>query len=216
MNRMQIQAHTFQPRDLVGGDVVLDLVNTVTARNAEPIDWFDGYPHVLDWARLSGTFDDGALLQLETLSAADPRGAGLAVNRLRDLRESLVEVLSAVLEQRDARPDSLHRLEEEWRDGVAHAHFGGQAGVVRPEVSVATSGLDYLRHDLALRAVDLLERLQLDRTRVCPGPRCGWLFVDLSRGGGRRWCDMATCGNASKSRRHYERHRRRGASDAVS
>jgi hypothetical protein len=47
---MLIQAHVFKSRDLVGGHVVLDLVNTVTARNAEAIDWLDGYPALLGWA----------------------------------------------------------------------------------------------------------------------------------------------------------------------
>jgi hypothetical protein len=38
-----IQEHTFQPRDLIAGHLALDLVNTVTARNAEPVDWLTGY-----------------------------------------------------------------------------------------------------------------------------------------------------------------------------
>ena len=36
-----------------------------------------------------------------------------------------------------------------------------------------------------------------------------WLFLDTSKAGRRRWCDMADCGNAAKSRRHYARGRRR-------
>ncbi|MGH2486180.1 MAG: CGNR zinc finger domain-containing protein [Ktedonobacterales bacterium] len=26
--------------------------------------------------------------------------------------------------------------------------------------------------------------------RECPGPRCGWLFLDTSKNGARRWCSM--------------------------
>ncbi|MER9651090.1 CGNR zinc finger domain-containing protein [Mesorhizobium sp. M0199] len=33
-------------------------------------------------------------------------------------------------------------------------------------------------------------------------PRCGWLFVDISRGGKRRWCNMRVCGNREKVARH--------------
>jgi predicted RNA-binding Zn ribbon-like protein len=208
---MQIQAHRFRPRDLVGGDVALDLVNTVTARNALPIDWLDGYARLLEWARLSGSFDEGALHDLEGMSSADRRGAEEAVGRLRVLRESLVEVLTAVILRQDPPLDHLGRLEREWKDAVAHARFAGEAGRVRLELSVARSRLEYVRHELALRAVHLLETLPLERTRICPGPHCGWLFVDRSRGGGRRWCDMATCGNAAKGRRHYDRLRERHA-----
>ena len=36
-----------------------------------------------------------------------------------------------------------------------------------------------------------------------PTTRCLWLFVDASKSGTRRWCDMASCGNRAKARRHY-------------
>jgi predicted RNA-binding Zn ribbon-like protein len=36
---------------------------------------------------------------------------------------------------------------------------------------------------------------------------CGWLFVDRSRNGNRRWCDMRTCGSRDKMRRYYRSKR---------
>jgi predicted RNA-binding Zn ribbon-like protein len=36
------------------------------------------------------------------------------------------------------------------------------------------------------------------RIRACEQPNCGLLFVDHSRGPGRRWCRMKVCGNRSK------------------
>ena len=36
------------------------------------------------------------------------------------------------------------------------------------------------------------------RIRACEGPNCGLLFVDQSRGPGRRWCRMTVCGNRFK------------------
>jgi len=38
------------------------------------------------------------------------------------------------------------------------------------------------------------------RVKVCAAPDCRWAFVDTSRNGSRRWCDMANCGNRSKTR----------------
>jgi predicted RNA-binding Zn ribbon-like protein len=46
------------------------------------------------------------------------------------------------------------------------------------------------------------------RLKVCDGPNCSWIFLDTSKAGRRRWCDMADCGNAAKSRRHYAKSRR--------
>ena len=34
--------------------------------------------------------------------------------------------------------------------------------------------------------------------RVCEGPGCNLLFLDRTRGGVRRWCCMASCGNRAK------------------
>ena len=56
-------------------------------------------------------------------------------------------------------------------------------------------------------AGDLLAGPRLDRVRRCANPECGWLFLDDSRAGKRRWCSMTSCGNRAKARRHYHRSR---------
>jgi predicted RNA-binding Zn ribbon-like protein len=46
-----------------------------------------------------------------------------------------------------------------------------------------------------------------DRIRICANDTCRWIFYDESRAGRRRWCDMATCGNQAKARRHRARQK---------
>jgi predicted RNA-binding Zn ribbon-like protein len=46
-----------------------------------------------------------------------------------------------------------------------------------------------------------------DRFRICANDTCAWVFFDESRPGNRRWCDMATCGNRAKARRHRARQK---------
>jgi predicted RNA-binding Zn ribbon-like protein len=48
-----------------------------------------------------------------------------------------------------------------------------------------------------------------ERLKVCPGPGCGWAFVDRSRNGSRRWCEMTSCGNQHKVRSYRARRRAR-------
>jgi hypothetical protein len=43
------------------------------------------------------------------------------------------------------------------------------------------------------------------RLRACGNRRCGWLFVDRSTSGRRRWCDPKACGNRMKVRRYRAR-----------
>ena len=55
-------------------------------------------------------------------------------------------------------------------------------------------------------AADSLVLDELDRVRRCADPRCPRVFLDTSRNGARRWCDMGTCGNRAKAARHRARH----------
>lgn len=54
-------------------------------------------------------------------------------------------------------------------------------------------------------AGDLLTGAKLDKVKRCANPECGWLFLDDSRAGKRRWCSMTACGNRAKARRHYHK-----------
>jgi len=43
---------------------------------------------------------------------------------------------------------------------------------------------------------------ELDLLKRCPADNCRWLFLDRTKNRSRRWCDMATCGNQAKARKH--------------
>ncbi|MEO7208325.1 MAG: CGNR zinc finger domain-containing protein [Steroidobacteraceae bacterium] len=47
----------------------------------------------------------------------------------------------------------------------------------------------------------------MTRLRECASDMCGWLFLDLSKNGSRRWCDMKGCGNREKLRRYRDNKR---------
>ncbi|MER7757151.1 CGNR zinc finger domain-containing protein [Kitasatospora sp. NPDC097643] len=203
-----IGPHTFRPRDLVGGHLVIDLVNTVTARDAQPIDWLDGYPRLLEWAALTGHFAPADLADLRRLAEAEPGRAAQALDRTRELREALHDLITALVHQDDPVPaQAVDQVGDHWRHAAARTRLTVRANTPQLQVGIETSGLDYLNDEIALQAFDLLRALPLERTRVCPGQRCGWVFIDSSRGGRRRWCDMGTCGNSAKGRTHYQRKR---------
>lgn len=49
-----------------------------------------------------------------------------------------------------------------------------------------------------------------ERLRICESAECREVYMDRSRTGRRRWCDMATCGNRAKAARHRARRRATG------
>lgn len=57
-------------------------------------------------------------------------------------------------------------------------------------------------------AARLLVSDEVAQVRMCAGANCGWLYVDRSRNGLRRWCRMQTCGTKSKSRQRRLRRAR--------
>lgn len=57
---------------------------------------------------------------------------------------------------------------------------------------------------LLWRASALVTGEDLSLLRICASEDCGWMYLDRSRNGLRRWCDMATCGTREKNRRRTQ------------
>ena len=207
---MTIVSRAFSPRDLVGGHPVLDLVNTVTARNTPaPRDWLDGYERLLEWARLANITEDKVLTHLSRQAAGSLDSAVEALARLKQFREALYTAYASLSTGKRVSKPVLDTIGVIWREAQSRTHLDYSGNRIEARVSLEHSGLDLIRDCLAGSAIELLRSLPTDRVRVCEGESCGWLFIDLSKGGQRVWCDMATCGNAAKTRRHQEKLQRR-------
>jgi predicted RNA-binding Zn ribbon-like protein len=204
------QAHRWKFH--LGGRLCLDLANTVSWRSsARPIERLADYGDFLAWSRQTNVLTDREARALARAAARHPGRAAAALRRARAVREAIYLVFSALSRRQPPRAADLAILDGEFRAALRQlrlvregAQFtvtsipGGRA-LTRPLVAVARS------------VVDVLTTEDLRRLRTCPSARCGWLFLDTTRSGTRRWCDMKVCGNREKARRHYRRRRRRRA-----
>jgi predicted RNA-binding Zn ribbon-like protein len=185
----------WQDAHFIGGHPVLDLTNTVFDR-AHPVpdnELLMTPSDVLTWCESVGFFESAPAL-------GDAAAAGLA-DEVRSVREHAWAVFDAVSRSRPVPTASLGALLE--RSGV-----GVRAGQLRN----IDADLDHFAADwavpgaiptaLSLLTVHALFTLPAERVRACG--RCGWLFLDSSRGGRRRWCSMSTCGNREKASRHRQ------------
>ncbi len=203
---MQIVCRSFCPSDLVGGHPAIDLINTVTARNTPlPLDWLDSYERLLEWARLANVSEERVLRILSKQAAGSPTSAVRALTRIKRLREALHTVYVALLAGKRVPEAALDQLDAIWQETQSRRRLEYSDNRIDASVSIERSGLDLIRDSLTGGAIELLRVLPTDRARVCRGDRCGWLFIDSSKGGQRVWCDMATCGNAAKTRRHQKK-----------
>ena len=56
---------------------------------------------------------------------------------------------------------------------------------------------------------------QWGRLKVCANPHCSWMFVDESRPGTRRWCEVSICGSLVNVRRHRAERNRLSAEEGT-
>lgn len=189
------ETHVFRPADYVGGHLVVDFVNTVTARNAEPVDWIDSYGALLRWAEMSPGF---AGVELPDPGSLPLLACAGELARCAELREAIYGILVGIAHGRSAE-SARTVLERHWRQSASQSSV--DLAQVPAKISHADgSPLTTVRRTLAFAAVELLTILSPQRLRLCAGLRCGWVFLDTSKAGRRRWCDMATCGMAHKNR----------------
>lgn len=87
------------------------------------------------------------------------------------------------------------------------ARLGVVIGSRGPEVAPMAPGADGVIGRILLDAVDATTSGAWARIRTCAAPGCAGVFLDTSRSGTRRWCDMARCGNRTKVRAHRARTR---------
>lgn len=185
----------------VAGHVALDFVNTAEDRDGvDPDDSLLTPADLRAWGRRYG---------LIGRSAASP-DAHAELEQAHDARELLYRIFrSSALRQAPSRHD-LDRLGE--LAGAAYA-----AGRLRAGTDGSTqwewsrSELTSVRHAVVTGALELLRADPSPRLKQCPGHRCGWLFLDTTKRGNRRWCQMRECGQEAKD----ERRRRRRAMDEV-
>jgi predicted RNA-binding Zn ribbon-like protein len=198
-----IEGRHFSAKDLIGGDAALDFINTVAGRDRVPRDWLDGYPRLLEWAELVELLPARALRALAKKAQNEPAAAAAALERAKQLREALFALLTGLISGSAPPKAALALLREHWICGVkAHElHFG--AGRVTVELGNTAGDLDLVASMVAYRMIEHVLRVPPERLRMCHGPDCAWVFIDSSKGGRRRWCDMAVCGNTAKSRRFH-------------
>jgi predicted RNA-binding Zn ribbon-like protein len=206
----------------VSGNLSLDFANTAGWHaGPEPEEYLTSYGTVVDWARQHGILDEGQAGRLRDRAEARSGAEAAALVEIIALREAIYRTFSAVAHRRQPAGADLELLDAVSREGAAHLRLVVEPpDVGSPDPALrfgwVWTGLDdHLAGFLwpvARAAVELLTSKQLAQVRQCAGDPCGWLFLDLSKNGSRRWCDMSDCGNRAKARRYRER--KKGASAA--
>lgn len=183
----------------IGGHPALDLTNAVFTRHlpGDDNELLKTSKDVANWLRCAGLATEAQAAAISGISAS------VLMKNIRDVREASFSLFDALAERNPPPADALGLLFDRAAQGLstgqlALATVDASPRIARAENPEAVVGF------LAALAIEAYFTLPRERLRACP--RCGWLFIDTSRGGKRRWCSMQTCGNREKASRHHQRH----------
>jgi predicted RNA-binding Zn ribbon-like protein len=193
--------------DLSGGHLALDFVNTVGGmRGVTPNEHLHGYPDLVAFGRQTGVLGEREAARLAEEARRAPALAEAALAGAIALRETLYRIFLDRAEGQPPKQADLDALNAALSRALPHRRVIGQGG------TVALGWEDSAAFDSVLwpvigAATDLLVEDDA-RIRICgmsETEECGWLFVDRTKAGTRRWCSMKDCGNRAKARRHHQK-----------
>ena len=200
------------PFKYVGGDASIDLVNTVDwAARGLVDDRLTDYERLTHWAEGAGVLTAKEGSQLRSLAAVHPRLAERTHRGALELRWQLRQLFVAADRGESlGECDALDELNRSLGDALSRLElFSSRAtdteAPLRWSWRDASEELESVLWPVIRSAAELLVSEEAARIHECAGEDCGWMYVDRSRNGLRRWCQMETCGNREKSRRRAGR-----------
>ena len=179
----------YAPPERIGGNLALDFANTISWRGTvRETDHLAGADAILSWVKTVGLVPGNFAVPNARRRAFEADVLGL--------RNAVMRAGEAIANGEPPSKDALATVRDVAARGLASASLRGAP------TAISFAHQDRVTGPLAWAALDLLRSDQLDRLKQCPAETCRWLFLDRTKNHSRRWCDMATCGNQAKVRKH--------------
>ncbi len=187
-------------------DLCLSYANTKSWRGSErPVEKLHDLAGLLDWIEGSAGVSAQATQAIRELARDHQKRTARVFAAAIALREVIFRTFCAIATGEPISGQDFVVLKSALADGpernqLERAGDGYAWRVEQPRLSASD-----LLASVLWSAGDLVFSAQQRRLRQCANEQCLWLFVDESKSGSRRWCDMASCGNRAKARRHYSK-----------
>ena len=195
------------PFSFVGERLWLDFVNTDATRTRVRTDALLSFDGLLRWLETAGALDAERATGMRRRSLEQPAGATAALIEARRVRATLRQLAERGSRVERVRGEALLELNRVLGRSVGTRRLelrrDGTVGRTFVPVGDAFAGLLI---PVVESASDALVHGELARVRRCAGDDCSRVFLDVTRNGARRWCDMSGCGNRAKAARHRARH----------
>ena len=194
--------------DLSGGILCLDFANTVSRRDdpKRRKEHLHSYDDLISFATQSGQISPKESASLREFAGRHKRQAQELLAKAIALRETVFRAFVAIAQHRPPSAVDIQQINDAALEALQHRELIRSNDAYRWSwIAERVDPLESLLRPVGHSAAELLTSQQLQAVRYCEAPDCEWLFLDNSRNRSRRWCDMKSCGNRQKARRHYQR-----------
>ena len=186
----------------------LEFVNSDAAAQSPGGDLFRDFDALLRWLETHGAVDEERASGIRRRALLQPAAAAASVVDARRVRASL-----RALAERGGSSDRVREVAVAEINRVLGRSAGtrrldrdGDGGFLRAFVPTGDAFAG-LMIPIVESAADSLVSDELARVRRCADARCHRVFLDGTKNGLRRWCDMGVCGNRAKAARHRAKER---------
>jgi predicted RNA-binding Zn ribbon-like protein len=185
----------------------LDFVNTDAAAQMPGGDLLRDFEALLAWLQEEAAVDEERAAGIRRRAVLQPAAAAATLVDARRVRAALRALAERGDTNDKVREDAVVEINRVLgrSAGTRRLDPAPEGGYVRNFVPTGDAFAG-LMIPIVESAADSLIETELPRVRRCADPRCHRVFLDGTKNGLRRWCDMGTCGNRAKAARHRARH----------
>jgi predicted RNA-binding Zn ribbon-like protein len=191
-----------------GNWLCLDFTHTLQDRNnSDRNELLHGYSDLLAWGLYTSILKEEEAQQLLHIAEHHPQVASNILHNTVNVREAIYRIFYTITEDSMPPQDDMDLLNTLLARAMSHACIVSEGDRFSWEWSSHSDAekLECICWLVVRSAADLLTSDKLRGVRACAAEDCRWLFLDITKNHSRRWCDMETCGNQAKARRHYSR-----------
>jgi predicted RNA-binding Zn ribbon-like protein len=188
---------------------VLDFLNSCNGRRpgtllSEVAENLFSLEDVIYWFQHASLVSTAERDHFLTLMPTSSYQSNDAYQQLIAFREQLYGLFCPIAEGHRINPEALDALNKALVSTAPYHQLvsvGGAAIWVWCRSNTLEEMTGSLIGRLAVQAASLLTSPEVARLKVCSTHACDWLFLDTSKSGRRRWCQMSICGSREKAKR---------------
>ena len=204
---MVINSSAIEKMPLDGGILCLDFVNSVHDRKKAPLkDYFSNAGDILMWGKRAGIVNESSFGILAKKIDSGTQDLTGFHKKAIELRELLYGIFLKIVRRSGILQSELTSFNEFLSSYFNAVTVKFENGNFFESWKWKGEDLNRILLSVIKSSHELMLSGRLDRVKECPN--CGWLFLDTTKNGKRKWCSMKSCGSGVKALDYYYRKKK--------